>query len=128
MKKSELKQLIKETLEKITTQSRLNEGNKIPKEWSEYIIDDTDQDEELYGGEIIKFFSAPMDGWDEEHTDTIRIIQIPEGKYKIEIYYAFGSEDEEESKKIYPTYDIALKKAIEIMEEIMDGWDDEDYV
>jgi hypothetical protein len=108
---------------KITTQSKLNENNKIPEEWGEIIDDNIEQDEELYGGKIIKQFSAPMEGWDENNTDDIKIIQTPENKYKIEIYYAFGGEDESESKKRYPTYNAALEKTIEIMEEIMESWE-----
>jgi len=97
----------------------------IPKEWTKEEITDEDQDNELYGSKIIEYYSAPMEGWDEEHLDIIKIIQTPENKFKIDVYISYG--EYEENEKIFNSLLEAKLGAIEIMKDIMSDWDDEGF-
>lgn len=95
-----------------------NPNVKIPEGWDEIILEPEDIEEG-----IVYWFSAPMDGHDENHTDDVKIIKKENG-FTIEAYYAFG--DVVLEKDLYSSINLALRKAYEIMEEISDDWD-EDY-
>lgn len=97
----------------------------VPEGWSESKISDQDQDKELYGGKIVKMYTAPMDGWDEEHEDILYIIEKEDGSFKISAYYAFGGDDEELEKELFNSLEAAQKRVVEVMEEIMENWDEE---
>jgi len=108
---------------KITFQSRLDENNNnIPEGWSENKINPGDQDSGLYGGKLIKSYSAPMEGWDENHEDYVNIIEKEDGTYSLNVYVAFSGDDETEGNKVYQTYDEAHERAVEIMEEFKEDW------
>lgn len=103
-------------------------GSKIPKGWTEekdLSNYNSEGDKSLYGGEVVKSYYAPMDGWDDEHLDDIKIIKKDDGTFMIEIYYAFGGENEEASKAEFNSLEEALSEAIDIMKEIKDSWDEE---
>lgn len=96
-----------------------NPNIQIPEGWSEIELDSEDIKEG-----IVHIFSAPMDGHDENHTDTIQITNSKDNKFIITTYYAFGNAIKEPIK--YSSINLALKRAYEIMTEISDDWDNED--
>lgn len=91
---------------------------KIPKGWSEIQLDAEDIKEG-----IIYWFSAPMEGWDKNHEDFVKIIK-KDNEFIIEIIYAFGDLIEEDEK--FTSLKLALNKANEIMKEISEDWENED--
>ena len=86
----------------------------IPKEW-----DNEGEDKEE---NIVNSWSAPMEGWDEEHRDTVQITQNPEGAYNVIAIGAFAGTDEFGP---FNTYEQAEKYAVKIMKEFMSDWEDE---
>lgn len=94
-----------------------NPNIRIPEGWSEIELDK----EDLKEG-IVHWFSAPMDGYNENHTDDIKISKL-DSKFVIETNYAFGEIAPEET---LPNLNLALRRAYEIMVEISDYWDNED--
>lgn len=119
-------------LDRYLGKSSVNEGKKgIPKGWSEEKDINLYNDEsgkETYGGEVIKAYSAPMEGWDEYHTDEIKIIKKEDGNFGISAYYSFSGEDEELKKESFNSLEAAQKRVVEVMKEIMESWDDENMV
>jgi hypothetical protein len=107
--------------------SRINMNN-IPEGWSNNTKEDLknweDEDTKLFGGKLIASYSAPMEGWDENHEDEIKILKTENG-YKLDIYVPFGSYEEDlpEFKNIRE----AFNKAVEIMEAFKNDWDNGDY-
>ena len=98
-----------------------NPSQSLPPGWKEDAVDDFD----IRHG-IIRIFSAPMDGWDSEHEDSIHIIKADEDEFSdedefyIDINYAFG--DTEELEEDYPTLISAIAKSINIMKKISKDW------
>lgn len=101
-------------------------NSETPQGWSEVEIGSEDQDIDLYGGEIVASYSAPMEGWDENNSDSVLIIKDKSGKYKIDVYYAFGGEDEAIKDEKFQSLKEAQERAVEIMEEIKEDWDEEE--
>lgn len=65
----------------------VNEIKKYPKGFSP--IDTDEEDNEIYEGDIIVAYEAPMEGWDEEHTDRVIIVKRKDGFY-VDGYISFG--------------------------------------
>lgn len=98
---------------------------KISDGWSENEIDENWANDEMWEGELVKHFSAPMEGYSEDHDDNIYVIKTSDNQYKIEIGYAFS--DIESEEKMYSNLSQALDRVYEIMEEIKEDWgEDED--
>lgn len=100
---------------------------EIPEGWSDNTKSDLkiwDEDDiRIFGGRLVKSYSAPMEGWDENHTDDVKIIKVKNG-YKIEVYIPFG--DFAAELPIYKTLQQAFDAAVEIMEDLKEDWDDYD--
>ena len=111
---------------------------KIPDEWSEMEIDsDPDWNNPEYDHDV-EAYEAPMEGWDNEHMDTVYIMSTPvidektkkplpadQIKYFISVNYAFGGREDED--KEYDSIDSARRHAVEVMEDIMKDWDNDIY-
>ena len=99
-------------------------GIEIPKEWEQFKVD-PDQ----YPGDDkeVEAYSAPMEGWDDEHHDYVIIYKTPNNEYYIVSSFAFG--DYETDEKRFNSLPNARKRAVEIMEDIMKDWetDEEEY-
>lgn len=93
----------------------------LPEGWKE---DDVEEGENFEMEEVVKRYSAPMEGWDENHEDVI-FIERENNEYYISVYLAFSDVVDEGS---YPTLNKAIRKAIQIMKEIKEEWDNERYV
>jgi hypothetical protein len=99
---------------------------KIPEGWS----DETDSyendadDIEIFGGKIIKAYSAPMEGWDEKNQDSVKVIKREDGKFIVNQNYAFGDNTDSEP---FDSSTKAILWAIDVMEEIKEDWDEEEY-
>jgi hypothetical protein len=91
----------------------------IPAGWTEVEPEQYDGDE---NEKIMEFF-APMDGWDPNHNDIIFIEKTPKNKFLVDGYIAFGGFGVIELN----TFKKAIIKAIEIMNDIKEGWDDEGW-
>lgn len=104
----------------------------VPEGWVENkIVPEQDPEEDIE----IKSWSAPMEGWDSNHTDTVIILKTPpinpmsnkpqDVYYYVRTYIAFGERDDSNIK--HKNYRDALKEAIEIMNKIKENWviDDE---
>jgi len=98
--------------------------DSIPSGWTEENLDGRGFDEdEPEDGHILKIWSAPMEGWDEEHKDEV-IIRIGEdGKHYQDAYISFGDYEEQGP---FDTYEEALKSAIGEMNAFKEDWEDED--
>jgi hypothetical protein len=91
-------------------------GPKIPKGWEQYEVDpEPDMEEDIE----VEAYSAPMEGWDEEHYDTVSIMKTPEDKYYVQTYISFG--DIEDSEQ-YNSFEQAKMQAIRIMNDIKYTW------
>lgn len=96
-------------------------GLEIPKGWEQSKVD-PDQDP---GDDIeVAAYSAPMEGWDEEHRDYVIIYKTPNNEYYIVSSFAFG--DYETDEKRFNSLSNARKHAVEIMEDIMKDWETDD--
>lgn len=95
-----------------------NPNVRIPEGWDEIILEPEDIEEG-----IVYWFTAPMDGHDEHHSDDVKINKLGT-KFSIETFYAFGEVVPEETT--FDSIGLALKRAYEIMEEISDDWDEDD--
>lgn len=91
-------------------------------------------DDEDDPGEVLKAWEAPMEGWDDEHMDTVMIKKEydynpqtgefeGEGKFYVDGYVAFGDFD---VKGPFDTFGEAFDVAVEEMESLKEDWD-EDY-
>jgi len=111
---------------------------KIPDEWSEMEIDSDPKWNNPEYDHDVEAYSAPMDGWDNEHPDTVYIMSTPvidektkqpipadQIKYFISVNYAFGGREDED--KEYDSIDSARRHAVEVMEDIMKDWDNDIY-
>lgn len=87
-------------------------------------------DDEDDPGKVLIAWKAPMEGWDYDHEDLVMIKKEytynpetgefeGEGKFYIYGYVAFGNF---ENQGPYDTYEEALEKAFEVMEEFKDDW------
>ena len=121
MKKSELRQLIKEEIQKV-----VNEKFNIPKGWKVFKSeDDQDPEEDI---EVVSY-GAPMEGWDKDNYDFVNIMKTPnvdamtdkplKSKYYIQTYTAFGDLDESE---MFNSFKEAKMEAINIMNKIKNDW------
>jgi hypothetical protein len=109
------------------SEGNLNE-NSIPSGWTETKdlegrgFDPDEPDDE----HILKIWSAPMEGWDEEHKDEIIIKKGEDGKYYQDAYVSYGDYEEQGP---FETYEEALKSAIGEMNAFKEDWDSEgDYM
>jgi len=115
--------IAKEILSEITV-ANPNEV-PIPDGWTEQEVTQEhhpeEKDEPGYY-EVLNIYTAPMGGWDENHSDIIRIKKDKEG-YFIASYYAFG--DSTDSKERFNSYYKAKKYAVDEMKAIMEDWETE---
>ncbi len=120
---------------KILTQKSTNEIKvepplpPIPEGWTEEDVTDTKTyHNDTPVEEYIKQFSAPMEGWDTQHSDYVTIIKIIDkdnpnyGKYIVYLDVAYGGTSRP-SANIYNSVPSAMFEAIELMEELMEDWD-----
>lgn len=92
-------------------------GLKIPAGWEQSKVDpDQDPGDDIEAAS----YSAPMEGWDEEHHDYVIIYKTPNNEYYIVSSFAFG--DYETDKKRFNSLYNAQKRAVEVMEDIMKDW------
>lgn len=99
--------------------------NNPPEGWTEDkdLKTYNDDEGEIFGGEVVKVYSAPMEGWDENHSDDIYVIHLKNDKFRVDQAYAFGdwvNGDEE-----YDTLAHAILFAFDLMKEISEDWTDE---
>lgn len=92
----------------------------IPEGWEQVEVDEDDLE---YG--ILYQFEAPMEGWDDEHYDIVRIQKYKE-KYTVTSIFAFGDSIDEDIT--YNNKSQALAKAIEIMNNIKEDWDGDEEI
>lgn len=113
----------------ILSEIRTKTNPKIPKGWTKYKdVSFWNEEPGVYGGEVVAVYDAPMEGWDEEHTDGVMIIKFPNNTYAVNGWVAFGGFDETEKDGPFLTFNEAFHRAVEIMNEFKEGWDnDEDY-
>lgn len=117
----------------------INKPNiEIPEGWSELEIDsDPDWNNPEWDHDV-ELYSAPMEGWDNEHHDYVHIMSTPsidektkkplpadQIKYFISVNYAFGEVEEEDT--LYNSLSSARRRAVEVMKDIMKDWDNEIY-
>ena len=101
----------------------------IPNGWTEQEVTAEDQDhnpenkDEPDYYEILNIYSAPMEGWDDNHSDIIKILKDKEGKYFINTQCAFS--EDIDSEKLNSYYE-AKKYAVSEMEDLMEYWDEEE--
>jgi hypothetical protein len=88
---------------------------KIPSGWTEEDMWEEEDDE----NERIIEFSAPMEGWDDNHKDHVWIEKTPEGKFIINGYIPYADFDTIECN----TFKEAMVEMIEIMKSFKEGWD-----
>jgi hypothetical protein len=94
---------------------------EIPNGWKKLDVDpEPDED----GNQAIETYSAPMEGWDENHEDIVTIMKNPQGKYFLSVYIPFG--DWLGDEEIYNSLYDAQKSAVEIMEELKEEWETDD--
>jgi hypothetical protein len=94
---------------------------KLPEGWNE--DEDVGQDpDNIWDGKIIKSWWAPMNGDDEEHADRIILVEN-DGQYYIHYLFAFSHD---ESEGPFSNKSEALKKILEVMNELMGHWNDPD--
>jgi len=91
--------------------------NKYPEEFTPFQTNEDDN--ELYDGEVIAAYSAPMEGWDENNNDTVVIVKKEDGYY-VDGYIAFG---EFEVKGPFNTQQEAEKTAYDTMQGLIDDWE-----
>jgi hypothetical protein len=100
---------------------------EIPEGWEQYEVDPEPDEEENMEAEV---YYAPMEGWDENHYDSVFIMKTPnidtdtgqplKSKYYVKTYMAFGDFIEGDEK--YDSYLQAKQEAIEIMNDIKKDW------
>jgi hypothetical protein len=97
--------------------TELNEVTRFPKEWTN---EGGDEEEN-----IVNSWSAPMEGWDEEHRDTIQIIEDEHGLY----YYveAIGAFADTDKYGPFAEIEIAEKFVVKLMKEFMSDWNEDEY-
>jgi len=96
-------------------------GLEIPKGWEQSKFDpDQDPEDDIE----VEAYSAPMEGWDEEHRDYVIIYKTPNNEYYIVSSFAFG--DYETDEKRFNSLSNARKHAVEVMEDIMKEWETDD--
>lgn len=93
----------------------------IPDGWSD--TEDCSIFEPYEEGKIIEFYTAPMEGWDDNHHDSVSIIKTPHNEYIVNESWAYAGGD---SHGPFKTFNEAFAQAVEIMEEIKSNWEDED--
>lgn len=94
----------------------------LPNSWKKIEISEEDkfeiifdeEDNENVKVEIIEQYETPMEGWDDEHPDILKIIKTSKG-YKIELYLAFFGYDETQVE-YYSTLEEVQGKALKAME------------
>jgi hypothetical protein len=94
---------------------------KVPKGFKS--IKPTDDDNETYEGFVLGRWEAPMEGWDEEHEDII-VLLLKNNKYYIDGYFSFGDFSR---KGPYFSQEDAVKELINLMKDIKEDWDNDDY-
>ena len=68
---------------------------------------------------VVKAWDAPMEGWDEEHKDSV-IIRKEDDKFYLDGYVSYG---DFEIQGPFDTYEETLKLAVEEMEAFKEDWD-----
>ena len=102
----------------------LNEGQeKFPKGFTPY--PPTKEDDETYNAKVLATYTAPMDGWDENNSDTVVVLEDEEG-FWVDGYLSFGDFEDMEGTGPFKTQKEAEDKAYDVMEDIVFNWDEED--
>jgi hypothetical protein len=102
----------------------INEGQeKYPKGFSPYTP--TKEDDENYDGKVLAAYTAPMDGWDTNNSDTVVVVKDEEG-FWVDGYLSFGDFEDEEGTGPFKTQKEAEDKAYDVMEDIVFNWEDND--
>ena len=86
-------------------------GVRVPEGWEENILESNE----------VASWSAPMDGWDQEHFDVVTIIKTPDNNFRVETYISYGGNRNYEFK----TEEEAYSKAVSVMSDIKDDWEDD---
>jgi hypothetical protein len=112
---------------------------QLPDKWKEFSVDPEPDLEEDFE---VESYGAPMEGWDTNNYDFVKIMSTPKydaladeewdentpplkTKYFISTYIAFGGMEDEDER--YDSLSEARKRAVKVMKEIMQDWDDEEY-
>ena len=66
-----------------------------------------------------------MDGWDENNSDTVVVLEDEEG-FWVDGYLSFGDFEDMEGTGPFKTQKEAEDKAYDVMEDIVFNWDEED--
>ena len=104
---------------------------ELPTGWKQYEVDpDPDPEENIE----VEAYSAPMEGWDEEHHDSITIMKTPDvdpetgqplrSEYYIVSIFAFGEVEEDEKR--FNSLPEARKRALELMSQLSQEWETDD--
>jgi len=107
-------------LRKYLAENKLLKENLIPDGWDE---EDISTWEVEPGETIIKAWSAPMEGWDEEHKDMIIIKQKEDGNHYLDGYVSYGDFEEQGP---FDSYEEVFKLAVDEMNAFKEDWDEED--
>ena len=95
---------------------------QIPEGWTEFEQIFNDEEKIDFGGEFVKGFTAPADGWDDNNLDTIYIIKTPNYEYIVDLYIPF----DDDTSSTFNSYSLAEAEAVRLMNEIADEWEKED--
>lgn len=95
---------------------------QIPEGWTEFEQIFNDEEKIDFGGEFVKGFTAPAEGWDPNNLDTIYIIKTPNYEYIVNLYIPFY----DEISSTFNSYSLAEAEALRIMNEIENNWDEEE--
>jgi hypothetical protein len=112
MKLSDLKQIIREEVQKTLKEGKPKKGFKP--------YQPTEDDNERFDGNVLAAFSTPMEGWDEDNIDTVVVVE-EDGEFYVDGYIAFGDFDDIENTGPFRTKEEALNRAQEIMKKITSG-------
>lgn len=109
-KKAQIKKIINEVL--------ALKSKKYPKGFKP--VKTSKEDEEVYGGQVIAAYDAPMEGWDKDNRDMVLIVKKEDGFY-VDGYTNFG---DFEVKGPFDTLAEAEKQAFQEMEDFIADWED----
>jgi hypothetical protein len=97
---------------------------QIPEGWTEFKEIFDDEEKEGFGGEFVKGFNAPMEGWDYNNMDRIYIIKTPNSEYMVSLYLPFY----DEINSTFNSYSLAEAEAVRLMNELADEWEKEEEI
>ena len=137
MKKSQLRQIIKEEIKRVLNEAfidtsgnlqnfEFNQSYKLPNHlvsngWEEGDTSDVNADAaKEFGFEWVRIFIRPMEGWDEENLEKVTI-QKHGDKFKVDVYIPFGEFNAPEEEMTFNTEKEAFEEAIRVMEELIEN-------